>query len=315
MNSSPLVSIVVATYNQEKNVVKTIESILAQTYLNIEVIVSDDCSSDQTPKILQGLSNKDRRIRLFLQDENLGITKNYNFLAEKIKGKYVAWFSGDDIMFEEKIERQVDLLEHDAKASFSHHAVTVIDAQTEEVRKTVVHSYRNQQTTLVDVIKDMGVSGSMSMMCRADMLENPVFNPSISTASDWLQIIDVASKGYGLYIQDPLCFYRKDDTYNGKNPVKYEADFTKTLDLAYEKYGDEDGVKEAIGVARDRYLLGAAFRSLLVGGRANTRALLNMRTHAPWSGRVSAALFVFSLLPIPKGILVKFRLIYHQSND
>ena len=70
------IDVLLATYNGEKYIKEQIESILSQTYKNIKLIISDDCSSDKTVEILKEYEKKDNRIELYIQKQNLGVVKN-----------------------------------------------------------------------------------------------------------------------------------------------------------------------------------------------------------------------------------------------
>ena len=73
------IDILMATYNGEKYLKEQIESILNQTHKNIRLIISDDCSTDQTREIIKQYEKKDSRIKVYLQEQNLGYLKNFNF--------------------------------------------------------------------------------------------------------------------------------------------------------------------------------------------------------------------------------------------
>ena len=77
------ISIGLAIYNQEKNIVKCIQSILSQTHVNFELLISDDCSTDDTISICEDFSKKDKRIKLFKQRKNLGVSDNFYFVFRK----------------------------------------------------------------------------------------------------------------------------------------------------------------------------------------------------------------------------------------
>ena len=271
---TPLVSVLVATYNQVGVVEETLQSIANQSYKNIEVIISDDCSADGTQAILTCFARDYSHVTLFLQPKNLGITGNYNFLAEKSRGKYVSIFSGDDVMMPDKIDRQVKILEADDKASFCHHAVTVLDYHSNLVGKVITRKYKNNVTTIHDVLRGFGIPGSMSVMYRRAIVNNPVWEPNIAVASDWLQIIKLTMAGQGLYLDDPLCFYRQDGAYNGKDPSVYEADFLNTIEAVRNMYAmSNDVVSKSCDYALRRYSLGAGYRRLIAGDQIKARYL------------------------------------------
>lgn len=109
MNKEKLVSILIATYNSEKFIEKTLRSCLNQTYANIEILVLDNNSSDRTIGIIKSI--KDDRITLFQNQENVGPYNGLNFLLKKACGRYIAIQDHDDIWFQEKIAKQVAFLE------------------------------------------------------------------------------------------------------------------------------------------------------------------------------------------------------------
>ena len=101
--SEPLVSIGIPTYNRaDANLPGVIERALGQTYQNIEVIVSDNCSSDRTPELLNSIT--DPRLRYFCQKTNIGPNNNFNFCLNQAKGEYFLLFHDDDMIDEDFVE-------------------------------------------------------------------------------------------------------------------------------------------------------------------------------------------------------------------
>lgn len=108
----PLVSIIIPTYNGAKYIRKAIESVWKQTYQNIEIVIIDDGSKDETPEIISELSKKDPRIVILTNKTNLGFVKSLNKGVGKVKGKYIARIDDDDFWSDkEKLEKQVEFLE------------------------------------------------------------------------------------------------------------------------------------------------------------------------------------------------------------
>ncbi len=103
----PLVSIVMATYNGIKYIPEQLDSLLAQTYARIEIIVTDDASTDDTPALLQTYADKHANIRLLLNRENIGYVKNFEKGMLAAAGDLIAPSDQDDIWKSEKIERMV----------------------------------------------------------------------------------------------------------------------------------------------------------------------------------------------------------------
>ena len=92
------VSVIIPVYNAEKYLKHCLDSILNQTYKNIKLIISDDCSTDGTKKILKDYAQKDDRIELYLQEKNLGVVKNIEFLLKKVSSNLYMLSDQDDIL-------------------------------------------------------------------------------------------------------------------------------------------------------------------------------------------------------------------------
>ena len=106
------IDILLATYNGEKYLREQIDSILNQTYKNIRLIVSDDCSKDGTRKILEEYKNKDERIKVYYQEKNLGVVKNIEFLLGKVESPYYMLADQDDYWLPEKAGKSLETLKN-----------------------------------------------------------------------------------------------------------------------------------------------------------------------------------------------------------
>ncbi len=114
----PLVSILMAAYNQEKFIGEAIESVLASTYRNFELIIVDDCSPDSTYMIANGYAAKDNRIRLYKNEKNLGDYPNRNRVASYAKGKYIKYIDGDDAIYYWGLQVQVEMMERFSEVAY-----------------------------------------------------------------------------------------------------------------------------------------------------------------------------------------------------
>ena len=104
-------SIGLPVHNGELFIERAIESILAQTFTDFELIISDNASTDSTQEICQNFSKKDDRIRIFKQEKNIGIHRNFYFLLSQAKGKYFAWTAVDDYLDKDFMEKNLKVLE------------------------------------------------------------------------------------------------------------------------------------------------------------------------------------------------------------
>jgi glycosyltransferase involved in cell wall biosynthesis len=106
---SPLISVILAVYNGEKEISESIFSILHQTFKQFELIVIDDCSTDNTYKLLQSIH--DPRIKLIQNDTNLGLAKSLNKAIKKASGQFIARQDSGDVSFPDRFEKQIAILQ------------------------------------------------------------------------------------------------------------------------------------------------------------------------------------------------------------
>lgn len=134
--NAPLVSICIPTYNSGEFIKRTLDSVLNQTYKNIEVIIVDDCSKDNTKEIIEEYN--DERIKLVLNEQNCGLSKNWNNTLKKASGKYIKLLCADDLIYENCIEEEVKALENNSDCSLvisNTHIVNSNDKITFRVKK------------------------------------------------------------------------------------------------------------------------------------------------------------------------------------
>jgi len=112
-SKSPLVSIVIPVYNREDLVVESIESALSQTYLNCEIIVVDNFSTDSTSEVISALHKKHPKISIYRQTENVGPVRNWHSAISKAKGEYLKILFSDDLMYPEFLEETVEQFSND----------------------------------------------------------------------------------------------------------------------------------------------------------------------------------------------------------
>ena len=125
------IDILLATYNGEKYVKEQIESILNQTYKNIHLIISDDCSKDNTREILKQYE-KDSRIDIYYQTTNLGYIKNFEFLISKVENDIYMLSDQDDVWLPEKVEKSYEFL-REKNADLVFGDLKVVNQNLEEI--------------------------------------------------------------------------------------------------------------------------------------------------------------------------------------
>ena len=130
MTNDDLVSIIVPVYNREKYIVECVSSALNQTYSNIEIIVTDNDSTDRTWEILTGIAKKDSRVKIFKNEKNLGPVLNWKAALEKAKGIYCKILWSDDLIGETFIADCINLISEDV--GFVMSGFQVFDDRTRE---------------------------------------------------------------------------------------------------------------------------------------------------------------------------------------
>jgi glycosyltransferase involved in cell wall biosynthesis len=138
----PLVSIAVCTYNGQKYLREQLDTLVFQTYKNIEIVVVDDCSSDQTTSILQEYKTNHENFTYIANEINLGYAKNFEKAIGLCKGKYISLSDQDDIWALDKIEIQVaEIGQH----ALVYHDSKCIDEQGNEMKQNLSDVYRLYQ--------------------------------------------------------------------------------------------------------------------------------------------------------------------------
>lgn len=133
--NSPLVSVVLSTYNDEKYIKQAIESVLSQTYTNFEFIIWNDGSTDSTESIIKTFD--DNRIRYFYH-ENTGLGQALRLACNEVTGKYIARFDGDDLCLPNRLEKQVAFMEeHPDYVLISSNYITIDDNNNEYGRSYI----------------------------------------------------------------------------------------------------------------------------------------------------------------------------------
>lgn len=124
--TTPKISVLMSVYNGSPYLQESVESILNQTFSDFEFIIIDDCSIDNSRKIIEEYAKKDRRITLIVNEENLGLTKSLNKGLKVAKGEYIARQDADDISLPKRLEKEVFVL---AK----HSDVVLVSCEMEEI--------------------------------------------------------------------------------------------------------------------------------------------------------------------------------------
>lgn len=129
----PLVSVIMPVYNAGRFLSRAIASVLRQTHSNLELILIDDCSRDDSRQIMQSSADRDARIRLLFNEENQGVARTRNTGIRAASGEYIALLDSDDLWEETKLERQLALLK-EKEADIAYGSVDFIDENDQKLK-------------------------------------------------------------------------------------------------------------------------------------------------------------------------------------
>ena len=130
----PKVSIGLPVYNGERFLARAIDSHLAQTFTDFELVITDNCSTDATEQIGREYAEKDPRVRYLRNEENLGAVGNFQRAFEETSGPYFRWAAHDDFLEPEYLERTVGVLDREPAAAIVFTGMTIMD-ENEYVRR------------------------------------------------------------------------------------------------------------------------------------------------------------------------------------
>lgn len=221
-----LVSIIMPTYNASKYVACSIDSILSQTYKNIELLITDDCSTDGTQDILKEYALKDARIKVFLQKTNMGSGYARNNSIKESKGRYIAFCDSDDRWFPDKLEKQISFMKK-KNCCFSFSSYIVCNEQG--VNKGIVIA--PSEVSLKDTMKDDKI-GFLTAVYDTEKC-GKLYMPTLRKRQDWAYVLMILQRCHKAYsLKEPLAYYRLRSNSISANKfslVKYNAKVYNTV--------------------------------------------------------------------------------------
>ena len=198
-----LVSVVIPYYKKKEYFRETIDSVINQTYKNLEIIIIYDDNEKNDLKYIKDLTSKDNRIKLIINELNMGVGLSRNEALKIFKGEYVAFLDSDDIWLAEKIEKQINLMENQ-KILFSHTSYEIID----KFNKTIGTLNAKENLSYSDLLKSCDI-GLSTVILNAKIVEKNLF-PSLKTKEDYVAWLKLAKKNIKIVgLNLPLTKWRK----------------------------------------------------------------------------------------------------------
>jgi len=202
----PLVSIVVPVYNAARFMDDTIQSVLNQTYQNWELLLVDDCSSDDSVQIIKKYQKKDERIKLFELSKNSGAAIARNTGIDNSKGRYLAFLDADDLWIKNKLELQVTFMQ-EKNAAFSFTGYEFADENGKPNGKKV---HVPQTITYKQALKNTTIYTSTVMQDMFQLSKKLIYMPNLKRGQDtatWWKILKTLDFAWG--IDKNLAYYRR----------------------------------------------------------------------------------------------------------
>lgn len=193
---SPLISIAIPVFNSESTLAATIESVLSQDYRNLEILISDNASTDNSAEICRYYQQRDTRIVFYPQPQNFGMHKNFLFLLEKASGDYFRWLGSDDVISGNSISSSLRILQisPSSVACASPHS---FDYELKERKTPISFQLHGSEISRINsFFSTPGRShGLFYALIKRDLLSNYSLLTVDFFASDWCLILYLLSKG------------------------------------------------------------------------------------------------------------------------
>ena len=152
------ISVGLPVYNGENHIQKCIDSILAQTHQNFELIISDNASTDSTPEICREYYKKDSRIKYFRQEKNLGLIENFNFVLLQARNDYFKWAAADDFLEPDFLEKNLQMLSNNNNAVFSMSKIKLYGKKKiEQKSDRINYAFKNFREKFAQKLKPRGI--------------------------------------------------------------------------------------------------------------------------------------------------------------
>ncbi len=191
-----MVSIITPMYNSSKFIHWTVQSVLSQVYKNWEMIIIDDCSTDSSVDIIKSYISVDNRIKLILNETNLGAAPSRNLGIKKANGRYIAFLDSDDVWLPTKLNDQLNFMEKN-KVAFSYCSYEIIDEDGNHIKDMII---KKDKPLYFDLLKSNYIGCLTVILDLKLMNEKMPYMPNIKTRHDhglWLSLIKQGIKVLG----------------------------------------------------------------------------------------------------------------------
>lgn len=230
-----LVSVIVPVYNNEKFLKEAIESIINLNYYNIEIIVIDDGSIDNSINIIRKFQMIDNRIKFFINDKNIGTAKTLKKGISLSKGRYLFFAAADDVSLPDRVDKCLNIFKHNSKLGIIVSNAIIIDENSRETGKffTINRDIQNENICIEQFKRNYCLGATMAIINDKDIL---LKKGMLEYIDDYEISIEYILNNYDIFLyRDYLVKYRM-HSYNQSNNSRIISEKAK---LILKKYQDK----------------------------------------------------------------------------
>jgi glycosyltransferase involved in cell wall biosynthesis len=224
----PLISVALCTYNGGKFLRKQLDSVLSQSYSNLEIVVGDDQSTDDTRQILTEYVQRDSRIRVFVNEKNIGYTRNFEQTLKRCKADYLAICDQDDIWHKDKLRLQMAKLGDHALV---YHDSELVDEYGTSMNFKISNKFNFYSGSRAETFLFLNCISGHSVLMRKSVLASALPFPEGFHYDQWLAFV-ATSIGSIDFVDQCLVQYRQ-----------HQKNSTDLLALKKIKVGREEKIK------------------------------------------------------------------------
>jgi glycosyltransferase involved in cell wall biosynthesis len=262
-----LVSVIMPSYNHALYISEAIESVLEQSIRDVELIIIDDCSIDNSKEIILNHKKKDARIRTIFHEQNLGIAKTYNDGLDAAEGEFVAILDSDDVWRRNKLERQLSLLRaNEDLVVWSEGRIIGREGKpTGQTFTQMYHASRKRKSgDIFEILLFDNFIFDSSLIMKKSNVDGIRFDHNLKYLNDYKFVVDLAKNFRYYFIKEQLVDYR----IHGKNTITRD---------------EESWMKDEILVRQhflDRYAMKSQIRADMFNRISSTYFALGEKEHA-----------------------------------
>ncbi len=250
----PLISVLIPSYNYARFIEKSIDSVLAQTYENFEIVVTDNRSTDETMTVLRSRYAHDPRVRVFENEENIGLIRNFNRALTHARGEFIVWLCADDWFLERHLERLAAVFERNSALDVVYTNILFAD---EHERTFAVKAETSQLPfDYVDIRDELPeMLATFCQLClpaalfRRELFEElGPLDETLPFCSDWEFAIRCAAEGKRFaYLAEPSACVRAHGNNASGSSFHNRGGYVIELVQMAERYANHPGLERLFG--------------------------------------------------------------------